>query len=71
MKAQDLSFNSIVAAMYDLPLNDKLELMNLLEHNVADERRNEIAGNFKNAQAENQAGKLKFSNNIDDLKKML
>ena len=71
MKTQALQFNSIVETIYGLPLEDRLEIINLLEHNVADTRRNEIADNYKKTQQEFRSGKLKFSSKIKDLKKML
>ncbi len=71
MKTQALQFNSIVETIYGLPLEDRLEIINLLEHNVADTRRNEIADNYKKTQKEFRSGKLKFSSKIKDLKKML
>ncbi len=71
MKTQSEQFSSIVEKIYNLSLEDRLEIKNLLEHNIADTRRNEIADNFKKTQEEYKAGKLKFSSNINDLKKML
>jgi hypothetical protein len=65
------AFNSIVDTIYSLPLEEKQELKDLLEHHIADERRNEIALNYKKALAEQEAGKLKFSSSINELKKML
>jgi hypothetical protein len=64
-------FNAIVETIYNLSLEDKVELKTLLEHNIADANRDAIAANFKKAQTEQKAGKLKFSSNIKDLKKML
>jgi hypothetical protein len=71
MKAYALSFNSIIDSIYRLPLEDRMEIKNLLEHNIADTKRNEIAINFKKAQLEDRMGKLLFTSNIEDLKKML
>lgn len=71
MKTQTLQFNTIIKTIYNLSLEDRLEIKNLLEHNIADTRRNEIATNYKKAQAENKSGKLKFSAKIEELKKML
>lgn len=65
------NFNNIVETIYNLSLDEKQELKNLLEHNIADSRREEIALNYKKAQAEYKAGKLKFSSSIKELKKML
>jgi len=71
MKVHALSFNSIIDSIYSLPLEDRMEIKNLLEHNIADTKRNEIAINFKKAQLEEKMGKLLFTSNIEDLKKML
>ena len=64
-------FSTIVETIYNLPLDEKQELKNLLEHNIAENRRNEISLNSKKAHAEHKAGKLKFSSSIKELKKML
>ena len=71
MKTQALQFNNIVETIYGLPLEDRLEIKNLLEHNIADTRRNEIANNYKQSQEEHKSGRLKFSSKISELKKML
>ena len=71
MIAQNISFKTIVEAIYNLPIDDRLELKSLLEHNIADARRDEIAENYKKAQIENKSGKLKFSSELNELKKML
>ena len=71
MKTQALQFNSIVETVYSLPLEDRLELKRLLEHNFADTRREEIANNFKIANVEYKSGGVKFSTKINELKKML
>jgi len=64
-------FDTIVETVYNLPLEDKLELKNLLEHNIADVRRDEILLSYKQAMEEHKSGKLKFSSDADDLMKML
>jgi hypothetical protein len=66
-----LKFSNIIETIYGLPLEDRLEIKNLLEHNIADTRRNEISDNFKKAQEEFKSGKLKFSSRISELKEML
>jgi hypothetical protein len=71
MKTQTVPFNNIVETVYNLPLEDRLELKSLLELNIADSRRNEIAENLKKSLIELKAGKLNFSSNIKELKKML
>ena len=71
MKIDTMKFNNIVETIYGLPLEDKMEIITLLEHNVADTRRKEIADNFKNSTIEQRIGKLKFSSKISELRKML
>ena len=66
-----MQFNSIIETIYSLPLEDRMEIKNLLEHNIADSRRIEIASNYKKTQEEYKSGKLKFSSKIDELKEML
>jgi predicted patatin/cPLA2 family phospholipase len=69
MRAHALQFNNIVETIYSLPLEDRLEIANLLEHNIAETRRNEIANNYKKAQEDYKLGKLKSSCKINTLKK--
>jgi hypothetical protein len=71
MKTQAIQFNSIVDTIYSMPLEDRVELKSLLERNIADSRRNEIASNYKKAQTELKSNKMKFSSDIKELKKML
>ncbi|HAH22265.1 MAG TPA: hypothetical protein DCL77_00590 [Prolixibacteraceae bacterium] len=71
MKTQVIQFNNIVDILYNLPLEEKVELKNLLEHNIADARRDEMVSNYKQAQEEEKAQKLKFSSDIEELKQML
>ena len=71
MNAANGPFNNIVETIYNMPLEDRMELKDLLEHNIADSRREEIALSYKEAQEEHKAGKLKFSDDIDELMGML
>jgi hypothetical protein len=71
MGTSTLMFSKIIDSIYDLPLEDRLEIRNLLDRNIADSRRKEIEDNFKQSKKEEQAGNLLFSSNIDELKKML
>ena len=71
MRTQTVEFSSIVETIYNMPLDDRLELISLLEHNIADSRRDEIASNFKKSQEELKSKKIKFSSNIQELKKTL
>jgi hypothetical protein len=67
----NLQFSNVVDAAYKLPLADREELKNLLEHNIQEARREEIAATMQAAKAEEKNKKLKFGDNIADLKKML
>ncbi|MES2703725.1 MAG: hypothetical protein V4649_13875 [Bacteroidota bacterium] len=69
MKAEGLDFNDIVETIYNLPLEYKEELRNLLDHNISDARRSQIAEHYKAAQNEERNGKLKFSSSVEQLKK--
>ena len=71
MSTLAFQFNDMVDKIYSLPLEDKMELKNLLEHSISEERRNEILANFKKSKEEHQSGKLKFSSELDELKNML
>jgi hypothetical protein len=65
------TFSGIVDEIYSLPLEDKQALLNLLERNIAEERRNEIYTNYLSAKDEENKGKLSFSSDINKLKKSL
>jgi len=71
MKTKEGDFNNIVDIVYGLPTEYKEELKELLEHNLSEEHRDSIAANYKKAQAEEKAGKLKFSSDIKELKRMI
>jgi hypothetical protein len=63
----DFQYNELIDSIYSLSLEDKIEIKNLLEHNIADSRRDEIHLNYLISTDEVQ----EFSNDINDLKKML
>lgn len=71
MKSQTMNFGDIVEKVYDMPLEDKLELKNLLDHNISELRRDEVFNNAKNTQIEFKSGKMKFSSNIKELRKLI
>ena len=71
LRTQSAQFKDIVDTIYELPLEERLELKNLLELNIAEARRTEIARNYKKSQKELESGFLEFSSNINDLKKKL
>lgn len=47
MKPLHHHFSEVVDSVFNLPLEEKLALKNLLENNIADERREEMAENYK------------------------
>ena len=71
MSTHVLQFNALIEAIYSLPIEDRLEIKNLLEHNIADSRRDEILKHFQQSLEDLKKGKLKFSSQVDELKKML
>jgi len=71
MANSNIQFNDIVETVYNLSLDERLELKDLLERNIADARRDEIALKAKEAKKEYEAGKLEFSSSISKLKEML
>jgi len=71
MSSASTPFNNIVETIYNMPLEDRIELKSLLEHNIADSRREETALSYKEAQEEHKARKLTFSDDTDELLKIL
>ena len=71
MKTKHIHFDEIVERIYQLPLEVKTELKHLLENNIADERRAEIAKNVKLSRVEEKDGKLEYSSDINKLKGMI
>lgn len=71
MREEKNGFSEIVDSIYNLPIEDRVELQSLLESNIAESRRNEMASNAKEAKSELKEGNLKFSSSIDKIKKML
>jgi len=67
----ETNYGKLVDSLYGLPLSDKQEVIKLLEKNIAEERRNEIFKNYQVNKEEHKQGRLKFSEDITTLKKML
>ncbi|MBE0663669.1 MAG: hypothetical protein IH597_14535 [Bacteroidales bacterium] len=65
------SFSSIVKAAYSLPLEEHLELFNLLGKNISEEKRNNIHSNSLKAMQEEKKKKLVFSSDQILLKENL
>jgi hypothetical protein len=71
MRTRSAQFKDIVDSIYELPLEERSELKNLLELNITEARRDEITRNYKKSQKELESGILEFSSNLNDLKKKL
>jgi len=68
---QLMSFSDLVETIKSLSIEEKQEIQLLLSQYLREERREEIYENLKISQAEEQNGKLKFSNNINELKQLI
>ena len=66
-----MSFTEIVDNIQTLPFDEKMELKNLLEKYLIEERREEIYQSHLEAKEMAEKGELKFSGNTDELMKML
>ena len=66
-----MSFSDLVETMKSLSIEEKQEIQLLLSQYLREERREEIYKNLKITQAEEQNGKLKFFNNINELKQLI
>ena len=71
MKTFAFRFNNIVDKIYSFPIEEKVELKNLLENNIAESIRNEIASNYAKTRGKEKSDKLKFSSDINELKNKL
>ncbi|NEU76561.1 hypothetical protein PI95_029640 [Hassallia byssoidea VB512170] len=66
-----MSFSDLVETIKSLSIEEKQEIQLLLSQYLREERREQIYENLKISQAEQQNGKLKFSNNINELKQLI
>ena len=65
------TFAELVAEIRQRSLEEKGELLNILERELIERRRDEIADNAATAKKELREGKLRFSHSIDSLKREL
>ena len=66
-----MTYNILVDEIKKLPLDEKEDLKNLLDKYLIEEKRKNIYDNYKDSLSEVKEEKIKFSNNIDELKKSL
>ena len=67
----NITFNELVDKILELPIDEKEEIKNIIDHSLSEDRRNEIYKHYVESKEEEKAGKLKFSNKISELKKQL
>jgi rubrerythrin len=66
-----MTFSDLVETVKDLSIDEKEELQMLLKQYLREERREEIYENFKSAQAKEKRGELKYSADLNQLKKSI
>jgi len=65
----NLTFNNLVDIVRELPIDEKIEIKDIIEKSIIDEDRNKIYQNYLDSKKEYNDGKLYFSSDIDSLKK--
>ena len=66
-----MTFSDLVEAIKNLSVEEKEQMQLLLTQYLREERREEIYDNFENSKVEEKNGDLKFSSNINELRKMI
>jgi hypothetical protein len=66
-----MTFSDLVETVKDLSIDEKEKLQMLLKQYLREERREEISENFKLAREEEKRGELKYSAEIDELKRSI
>jgi len=66
-----MTFNDLINKIRNLSLDEKIEIKEIIEKSIIDERRKEIQKHYLESKKEYNTGKLQFSRNISKLKKMI
>ncbi len=66
-----MTFHDIVKKITNLSIDEKLQIKEIIEKSIIDERRQEIYKSYLESKQELAKNKLKFSENISKLKKMM
>jgi hypothetical protein len=66
-----MTYANLISEIQNLSYEDKESLKEILEKYLIEERREEIYENLVESKKEMKEGKLKYSNDINELKKML
>ena len=64
-------FSNVIEDVKRLSIDEKEELLFLLDRYLIEERRSRIYQNYQESLKELQENKLEFSNNVSHLKKMI
>jgi len=67
----NITFNNIVDIVTSLTLIEKEEVKDILERNIVEEKKEVFFKNYLKSKEEYRKGKLKFSGDIEELKKRL
>ena len=67
----NVTFDNLVDIVRNLSLEEKEEILLITEKSIVEERREEIFNNYQESLKEYQSGSLKFSNKIEELKRMM
>ena len=68
---KNIEFVELVDEIKNLPLVDKEEIKILVEKYIIEERRENIYNNYKKSRKESMNKKLRYSDNLEELKKQL
>ncbi|MGL6022598.1 MAG: hypothetical protein ACRC0A_05790 [Chitinophagaceae bacterium] len=66
-----INYNTVLDYFFHLDIEEKKEMLRLMEKNIAEEYRNEIYLHFQATKEQEAQQKLSFASDIDTLKKML
>jgi len=69
--AMNLTFNDLVNNLRNLSLHEKIEIKHIVEKAIVDEQRKELHTHYLESKKELKENKLKFSSDINKLRKML
>ncbi|MBP9664551.1 MAG: hypothetical protein KBD94_08000 [Pyrinomonadaceae bacterium] len=63
----ETTFATVVDEVRQLSTDEKIELVEIIQRDLVDVRRDEILENCAEAKSEYEAGKLVFTSNVDEL----
>ncbi len=67
----NITFNEAVEVIQGLSLEEKEEIKTLLEKSITEQTRDEIYKNCLKSRKEHKKGRMKFSDNLKELKAMV